>query len=367
MDRKELIEVKAKEKYLSLTWQVNNFCNYSCSYCNPGNWLGDFRNEGELQIYLDNLDQIIAKYQAEDYKHYKFFFSGGEPTAWKHFIPIVEYLKEKLPDATIAVNTNLSRPLKWWEKHVHLFDDIVASFHVEFADKNSYKEKNLFLCDKVNYLSTKLLLHDERFWEVVEYGEELKKAMPNYFIEWTPLYDEMTVNAGPWKYEDEEKEKFIETHSCEMEFTIPKPYKESKAVSWSQYSDGTEDACNSNDVIVSRQNFFTGWECRIGDSVFVSPTGQITLASCGVSGPVGHIMKDVRYIEPRTVICDKEHCHCGTDIIIPKRKLSEDEIQILEVGQSEDDFLAEMDKWDKPEKEWGDQSHLGAPMKNIKE
>ena len=211
MDRKELIEVKAKEKYLSLTWQVNNFCNYSCSYCNPGNWLGDFRNEGELQIYLDNLDNIIQKYQAEDYKHYKFFFSGGEPTAWKHFIPIVEYLKE-------------------------------------FADKNSYKEKNLFLCDKVNYLSTKLLLHDERFWEVVEYGEELKKAMPNYFIEWTPLYDEMTVNAGPWKYEDEDKEKFIETHSCEMEFTIPKPYKESKAVSWSQYADGTEEACNSNDV-----------------------------------------------------------------------------------------------------------------------
>ena len=255
MDRKELIEVKAKEKYLSLTWQVNNFCNYSCSYCNPGNWLGDFRNEGELQIYLDNLDNIIEKYQAEDYKHYKFFFSGGEPTAWKHFIPIVEYLKEKLPDATIAVNTNLSRPLAWWQKHVHLFDDIVASFHVEFADKNSYKEKNLFLCDKVNYLSTKLLLHDERFWEVVEYGEELKKAMPNYFIEWTPLYDEMTVNAGPWKYDDEDKEKFIETHSCEMEFTIPKPYKESKAVSWSQYADGTEEACNSNDVKLRKFNY----------------------------------------------------------------------------------------------------------------
>ena len=195
MDRTKLIAVDAPEKYLSITWQVNNFCNYSCSYCNPGNWLGDFRNEGDLQIYLDNLDTIIANYQKEGYKHYKFFFSGGEPTAWKHFIPIVEYLRAKLPEATIAVNTNLSRPLAWWQKHVHLFDDIVASFHVEFADKDSYKEKNMFLCDKVNYLATKLLLHDDRFWEVVEYGEELKKAMPNYFIEWTPLYDEMTVNA----------------------------------------------------------------------------------------------------------------------------------------------------------------------------
>ena len=61
---------------------------------------------------------------------------------------------------------------------------------------------------------------------------------------------------------------------------------------------------------------------QIGDSIFISPTGQITLASCGVSGPVGHIMKDIRYVEPRTVICNKTHCHCGTDIIIPKREMT---------------------------------------------
>ena len=360
MDRTKLIAVDAPEKYLSITWQVNNFCNYSCSYCNPGNWLGDFRNEGDLQVYLDNLDTIIASYQKEGYKHYKFFFSGGEPTAWKHFIPIVEYLRNKLPEATIAVNTNLSRPLAWWQKHVHLFDDIVASFHVEFADKDSYKEKNMFLCDKVNYLATKLLLHDDRFWEVVEYGEELKKAMPNYFIEWTPLYDEMTVNAGPWEYEDEDKTKFIETHSCEMEFTIPKPYKESKAQSFNKYADGSSEPCNSNDVIVRRQNFFEGWECRIGDSIFISPTGQITLASCGVSGEVGHIMKDIRYVEPRTVICNKMHCHCGTDIIIPKRKLSELDEKTIENREAEEESEKEIEiageGFDKTDSEWGNKS-----------
>ena len=101
------------------------------------------------------------------------------------------------------------------------------------------------------------MLHDERFWEVVEYGEELKKVMINYFIEWTPLYDEMTVNAGPGNMKMRTKQSLLKP-SCEMEFTIP--HKESKAVSWSQYADGTEEACNSNDVIVPRQNF-TGWEC----------------------------------------------------------------------------------------------------------
>jgi organic radical activating enzyme len=318
MGRKELIAVDAPYKYLSVTWQVNNFCNYSCSYCNPGNWMGDYRNEGELGVYLRNLDHIISKYADLGYKHYKFFFSGGEPTAWKHFIPIVEYLKDKLPNCTIAVNTNLSRPLEWWKKHVHLFDDVVASFHVEFADKTQYEEKNVFLCDKVNYLSTKMLLHDDRFWEVVEFGEHLKTVMPNYFIEWTPLYDEMTVNAGPWKYSDPDKERFIQEHSNEMKFTVPKPHNNSKAISWSVYSDGSSEPCNSNDIIINRQNFFTDWVCAIGDSIFISPTGQISLASCGLSGVVGHIMDDVSAVAPRQIICSKYHCHCGTDIIIPK-------------------------------------------------
>jgi len=336
MDPKQLIAVEAPDKYLSITWQVNNFCNYSCSYCNPGNWLGDFRNEGELSTYLKNLDIIIERYQEEGYENFKFFFSGGEPTAWKHFIDIVTYLREKLPKCTIAINTNLSRPLAWWKKYVHLFDDIVASFHVEFADMDKYEEKNIYLCDKVNYLSTKLLLHDEKFWEVVEFGERLKNVMPNYFIEWTPLYDEMTVNAGPWKYEDEEKEKFIEAHSCEMQFTIPKPQTDNKALSFSVYDDDSREPCNSNDVIIRRQNFFEGWQCSIGDSIFISPTGQISLASCGVSGAVGHIMKDVRFIAPRTVVCNKYHCHCGTDIIIPKSKLNTvKEIESKQVAATE--------------------------------
>ena len=322
----QLTEIKAPRRYLSITWQVNNFCNYSCSYCNPGNWRGDYRNDGNLDTYARNLNTIISRYEQHGYKYFKFFFSGGEPTAWRNFIPLCEWLKERVPDCTLAVNTNLSRPLEWWKKHVHLFDDIVASFHIEFADKDAYEEKSIWLCDKVNYLSSKMLMHDERFWEVVEYGERLKKVMPNYFIEWTPLFDEMSVNAGPWQYNDADKEEFINTHSCEMQFTIPKPHSENNCVSYNVYSDGTTKPTNSNDIIIAKQNFFRGWHCDIGDAVFVSPVGDISLASCGQSGTVGHILTDVSNIEPQTITCDKYHCHCGTDITIPKRKVGLDEV-----------------------------------------
>jgi organic radical activating enzyme len=314
----KLISIFAPEPYLAVTWQVNNFCNFRCSYCNEGNWSGRNPNNDNLEKYIENLGVIIDRYKSVGYKHFKFFFSGGEPTAWKNFIPVCEWLRKELPECTLAVNTNLSRPLAWWKKNYHLFDDIVASFHVEFSDKEKYLENNIFLCDKVNYLATKLLMHEERFWEVVDYGNYIKTQMPNYFIEWTPLFDEMSVNAGPWKYSDPEKIKFINDHNVEMNFTIPKPYKKSMAVSYNKYNDGSSCPTNSNDIIINGQNFFKGWNCQVGDSIFINPVGKVSLASCGQGDNIGHILDDISQVGPKQIICGKDHCHCGTDIIIPK-------------------------------------------------
>ena len=317
---RKLIAVEAPEPYLAVTWQVNNFCNFRCSYCNPGNWAGENPNNGNLDLYIQNLSTIIQKYKDVGYRNFKFFFSGGEPTAWKNFIPICEWLYNELPRATLAVNTNLSRPLDWWKKHYYLFDDVVASFHVEFTKKERYEENSIFLCDKVNYLSTKMLLHDDRFWEVVEFGNYLKTVMPNYFLEWTPLFDEMTVNAGPWQYDDPYKEEFIRNCTTEMKLTKPKPMKRTtRTVSYTRYDDDTTEVCNSNEVIVAGNNFFKGWECDVGDAIFINPVGEISLASCGQGGTVGHILEDVSKVGPKKITCFKEHCHCGTDIIIPKR------------------------------------------------
>lgn len=314
---KKLIAIEAPEPYLAVTWQVNNFCNFRCSYCNPGNWGGANPNNGNLDIYINNLKSIIDKYLSIGYKNFKFFFSGGEPTAWRNFIPICEFLKEYVT-CTLAVNTNLSRPLDWWQKHYHLFDDVVASYHVEFTKKERYEENNIFLCDKVNYLSTKMLLHDERFWEVVEFGNHLKTVMPNYFIEWTPLFDEMTTNAGPWKYSDPLKERFIREHTIETQTTLPKPNKCAETSSYSKYDTGETYPTNSNQVIVDNENFFRGWRCNVGDAIFINPNGEVNLASCGQGGRVGHILEDISNVGPKQITCYKDHCHCGTDIIIPK-------------------------------------------------
>ena len=315
-----LTAITAAQRYLAVTWQVNNFCNYRCSYCNPGNYSGDNPNRNNLERYIANLDSVISRYKAAGYQEYKFFFSGGEPTAWRNLIPICAWLRDNLDRCTIAVNTNLSRPLAWWKQHYQLFDDVVASFHVEFADKQKYQDVSIFLCDKVNYLATKMLMHDERFWEVAAYGEHLKTVMPNYFIEWTPLFDEMSVHARPWHYADQQKQQFFATHSQEIRHSLPKPGPRASTASYSNYDDGTLIPTNSNDIIVAGENFFQGWQCSVGDAVFINPVGDISLASCGQSGIIGHVLDDVTRVAPMEINCQKTHCHCGTDIIIPKFK-----------------------------------------------
>jgi organic radical activating enzyme len=320
MAEKKLLEIYPKTKYLAITWQVNDHCNYKCSYCNPGNWSGNHKNDKHLNIYLKNLKMIVDRYLDDGYGAFKIYLSGGEPTIWKHLLPVVEFFKEYTPNNTIAINTNLSRATNWWEKYYHLFDDVVASFHIESVNKQRYFENSLLMCDKISYFCNKMLMHEERFWEVVEYGEMLKEKLPGYVIEWTPLFDEMSGNASPWKYKETFKDKWLEEHrDLEVKWPPNKIYKESLAVSMNRWDDGSTSSTNSNELIIKRENFFSGWDCDIGDSIFINPAGYVSMGSCGLSGNVGHILENIDGIGPKTITCSKYHCHCGTDIIIPKR------------------------------------------------
>ena len=320
MDDRKLLEIYPKTKYLAITWQVSDNCNYRCSYCNPGNWGGEHKNDDNTEKYIESIKTIIDRYVDSGYTAFKLYLSGGEPTIWKNLIPVASFFKEYAPNNTIAINTNLSRATSWWEENYWLFDDIVASFHIEGANKERYWDNSVLLCDKIDYFCNKMLMHEERFWEIVEYGQKLQSVLPNYNFEWTPLFDEMSVNAGPWEYKDPEKVLWLSQHeNLETKHSPNKPHKPSFAVSMTKWEDGTESFVNSNELILKRKNFFSGWECDIGDAVFINPAGVVSMASCGQSGNIGHIIDDIRHIWPKTITCNKHHCVCGTDIIIPKR------------------------------------------------
>lgn len=317
----ELVAIVPKyNKYIGITWQVSDFCNYKCHYCNPGNWAGANKNISNFELIKINMKKIIDYYQSKGYSAFKFYFSGGEPTVWEHLIPLINWLKKEIDDPHIGINTNLSRATSWWEEHYHLFHDVVASFHMEFANVERFTKNMEFLQDKVNYLCSRMMMDEQRFQEVIEYGNFLKANLQNYNIEWVPLWDDISTEVGPWEYKEAWMIDFFKENTFESQQLLPKPAGSKwRMVSEEVYDSGNRRILNGNRIVAERRNFFSGWECNVGESLFIDSRGSIRAASCGQGPNLGNIYRRID-LSGDTVICGKEQCTCGTDILITKKK-----------------------------------------------
>ncbi|PIP91236.1 MAG: hypothetical protein COW01_06185 [Bdellovibrionales bacterium CG12_big_fil_rev_8_21_14_0_65_38_15] len=310
----------AKGKFASITWQVSDVCNYKCSYCNPGNFGANHKNL-QTEIYIDNLRSMVSQFKANGYESFRFFFSGGEPTVWKPFIPILKYIREEIPGALVAVNTNLSKPLDWWVENHTLFNDIVASFHVEFCDKENYLKNMEYLQDKMDYLVCRLLMHDERFLEVVDFSTLLKEKLQNYTIEYAALMEALSPHSEMHYYKDEWKREFLKKNNLEEQKILAKKSDVPLAkpsYCEEHYTDGSIIGHNSNRVVSESQNNFTGWKCWINDAIFITPSGDVRIASCDMGKIVGNINNPGVKFTSQPVICNQARCNCGTDIGIRK-------------------------------------------------
>ncbi|MGZ6418014.1 MAG: radical SAM protein, partial [Pseudobdellovibrio sp.] len=205
----ELVKILPKERpYVSIAWQVSDVCNYRCSYCSEHNWGAKHKNL-DVGMIKKNLKAIFEHYKRLGYADYKIFFSGGEPSFWEPLIEVVEFAKAELPRVKFAINTNLSRDLSWWQKNHTHFDDIVCSFHIEGAKPEKFIETYKFLQDKTNYLVARMMMHDQKFLEVLRFRDQFKREITNYKIEYVPLFRELSNRTEPWHYEDEMKRQFF--------------------------------------------------------------------------------------------------------------------------------------------------------------
>lgn len=325
MSNKDLIAIwPAQGKFASITWQVSDVCNYKCSYCNPGNFGANHKNL-QTEVYIENLRSMVKQFKKNGYESFRFFFSGGEPTVWKPFIPILKFIREEIPGALVAVNTNLSKPLDWWVENHTLFNDIVASFHVEFCDKENYLKNINFLQDKMDYLVCRLLMHDERFQEVVDFSNLLKENLENYTIEYAALFEAMSPHSEMHFYKDEWKREFLKNNNLEEQRKLPKNSEVPSAHPshcLEHYQDGSVLAHNSNRVVSELLNNFTGWKCWINDAIFITPAGEVRIASCNMGKIVGNINNPSVVFTSEPVICKQARCNCGTDIGIRKASKS---------------------------------------------
>ena len=91
-------------KLFNVSWILGRFCNYNCSYCWP---YAHSKNVDHrpLQVYKNTIDEIKSQARANGFDSFHFSFSGGEPTAYKRFLSVIEHYAN---DSTRSIFTKIA-------------------------------------------------------------------------------------------------------------------------------------------------------------------------------------------------------------------------------------------------------------------
>lgn len=133
----KIIKVEPVVPMLSLTWMIGSRCNYACSYC-PTDLHDNYSPHPELEKLTKSWDNFYKATTATGLP-YKISFTGGEVTANKNFLPLVEYIRNgDYNIGQIVVTTNGSASLAYYLRLATIVDTISFSTHSEFWDESKF-------------------------------------------------------------------------------------------------------------------------------------------------------------------------------------------------------------------------------------
>lgn len=133
----KIIQVEPVEPSVALSWMIGSRCNYDCVYCPP-----EFHDMTSTHPDLAKLKTTWNSFY-EKTKHldlpYKLSFTGGEVTANKGFLPLMEYLNSSdFNIKQLIISTNGSASENYYRRLANLVTDISFSIHSEFFNEAEF-------------------------------------------------------------------------------------------------------------------------------------------------------------------------------------------------------------------------------------
>jgi MoaA/NifB/PqqE/SkfB family radical SAM enzyme len=198
----KIIKIEPVPKYYSLTWMLGSFCNYDCMYCPT-----ELHDASSRPHDLDTM-QIVWRNIYEKTKHlglkYKISFTGGEVTANKNFLPLVEWLRNTYDDiAMIVITTNGSASANYYGNLAKVVESISFSTHSEFMNEQEFFNKTIIIHKLMFKLKKSFHINImNEYWnqERIElYKKILDKHKINYSvneINYLSKIRDYTVNKG---------------------------------------------------------------------------------------------------------------------------------------------------------------------------
>ena len=136
----KIIKVEPITQVISMTWMIGKRCNYDCMYC-PTAYHDDTSGHPDFEQLKQAWINFYNK-TANRNLPYKIGFTGGEVTANKHFIPLIEFIRSGNYNIDqLLVTTNGSASLSYYQKLSTMVESISFSTHSEHFNEQEFFHK----------------------------------------------------------------------------------------------------------------------------------------------------------------------------------------------------------------------------------
>lgn len=300
--------VEARRSLLFVDWSLNNYCNYSCSYCPPHLHSGKIKGPEFYQIV--RLVRQISEGSPKPWKHFQ--FTGGEPTAYKHIGEALDLVKGL--GHTAGLISNGSRSVSWWLDHESLIDEVTLTFHIEMADSRHFLNVVEHIRSAINTHVNITMLPD-RFDECLSVANIIAEQFENVSITLKPLLIDFKTQLYPYSAQ---QLWLLQTYSWPNRH--PPTDARAKGHMSVTFSDGRREKLGASRLVALNLNSFIGWSCDIGlELMCVYASGEIYRGVCREGTQLGSVGEGLKCIPDAPVTCGRSICKCLADISVSKR------------------------------------------------
>ena len=299
----------------NVSWILGRFCNYKCSYCWPyAN--ADKPDHQDYEVYVKTIDSIKSQARHNGFDRFHFSFSGGEPTAYKKLLDLIEYYADDVsPYQSIHMTTNLSPNETWWQRWIESTSSLnkkslTASYHAEYADETEFGDKCLYLMEHDINITINQVMVPNLFDEYYERCERFWNRGINVTLK--PQSDP-TASFIVDGYTEEQIEK--------LRNQFPNHYKGKQLMQIRLHDAKGNDYGLDQAERMNAFGFnkFKGWNCNAGYQSVIIRGNEVKRAYSCSEQPIGTLTEGFKLFEtPKP--CVTETCVSSADSKIPKVK-----------------------------------------------
>ena len=337
-----------------VSWLLGRFCNYKCSYCWPYA-RADKKDHRPTELLLKTLAEIKRQARERQFNSFHFSFSGGEPTLHAGYLEILRTYAgdtEQTNYQSVHMTSNLSPGIAWFKKYVEVTSplhrvSVTASFHSEFAEREKFRDKILFLLENDVQVTINMVMVPERFEKLWELAMWFHDAGINVTLkpQSNPSATAVVAGYAPEQMDrlqlglpqqDYTRERMIGLNKKSMRPVAKLPFIQAPrapslkgAIFQMELTDesGQRWFMDQAERLNAFQfNRFKGWECSAGyrSLIIREPDGLVKRSYSCQDRPLGHIetgFELFKSVRP----CETDSCVSSADSKIPKRKMGSEQ------------------------------------------